>query len=75
MKHGRLAPDVERKTDCSQNGDAKRLVIEQLEKEKKLMPLRIDDKTLIYVTAEKHNEAYRQEWIEKYRKAIRISDK
>lgn len=72
MGYGRLAPDAERKTDCSKNGDTDRLVNEQLEKEKKLMPMRIDDKTLIYVTAEKHNEAYRQEWIKKYRKTINI---
>lgn len=70
MGYGRLAPDAERKTDCSQNGDADRLVNEQLEKEKKLMPMRIDDKTVIYVTAEKHNEEYRQNWIKKYRKQV-----
>lgn len=72
MGYGRLTPDAERKTDCSQNGDADRLVNEQLKKEKKLMPMRIDDKTVIYVTAEKHNETYRQEWIKKYRKTIKI---
>lgn len=68
MGHGRLAPDVGRKIDCSKNGDADRLVNEQLEKEKKLMPMRIDDKTVIYVTAEKNNEEYRKNWINKYRK-------
>lgn len=72
MGYGRLSPDAERKIDCKQNGDAERLSAAQTEKEKILMPMRIDDKTVIYVTAEKHNEAYRQEWIKKYRKTIKI---
>lgn len=66
MGYGRLAPDVERKENCSENGNKMwEKIRQQREKELDLYPLRINDKTTIYVPKEKCNDEYRQAYIEK----------
>lgn len=67
-----IPADKERKIDCTKNGDAaERLVKVQREKEKSLFPLRIDEKTTIFVGKEKCTEKYRKEWLKKYRKGVK----
>lgn len=67
-----LPPDAERKPDPSKNGDADklaRLMRKQEEKEKHLFPLRINATTVIFVSADKCNEKYKEEYLtNKYRK-------
>lgn len=67
-----LPPDAERKPDTSKNGDVDklaRLMRKQAEKEKHLFPLRINATTVIFVTADKCNEKYKEEYLtNKYRK-------
>lgn len=67
-----LPPDAERKPDPSKNGDADklaRLMRQQAKKEKHLFPLRINATTVIFVTADKCNEKYKEEYLmNKYRK-------
>lgn len=53
-------PDERKKVDTSVNGDAERLVEEHREVEKRLYPLRIDHRTVIYVTKEKCTKEYAQ---------------
>lgn len=69
---GALATIVERKFDNSKNADEDKLarvMRQQAEKEKHLFPLRINTTTVIYVTADKCNEKYREEYLtNKYRK-------
>lgn len=50
--------DRYKKVDTTVNGDAERLVEEHREVEKRLYPLRIDQRTVIYVTKDKCNEKY-----------------
>lgn len=53
-------PDRYKKVDTSINGDAERLVEEHREVEKRLYPLRIDHRTVIYVTKDKCTKEYAQ---------------
>lgn len=48
------------KVDTTVNGDAERLVEEHREIEKRLYPLRIDHRTVIYVTKDKCTKEYAQ---------------
>lgn len=50
--------DRYKKIDTTVNGDAERLVEEHREVEKRLYPLRIDQRTVIYVTKDKCNAKY-----------------
>lgn len=50
--------DRYKKIDTTVNGDAERLVEEHREIEKRLYPLRIDQRTVIYVTKNKCNAQY-----------------
>ena len=50
--------DRYKKIDTTVNGDAERLVKEHREVEKRLYPLRIDQRTVIYVTKNKCNAQY-----------------
>lgn len=68
----KLPVDKVRKFDSTKNGDALRLVEEHRDKEKHLFPLRIDEKTVIFVSEEKCTEKYRLEWMKKYRKGGKI---
>jgi hypothetical protein len=67
-----LPPDAERKPDTSKNGDVdklERLMRKQAEKGKHLFPLRINATTVIFVTEDKCNEEYKQDYLtNKYRK-------
>ena len=48
-----------KKVDLSQNGDkTSQAVAAQKNREKKLFPLRLNSKTVIYVTKDKHNPCY-----------------
>lgn len=51
-------PEDKKKVDTSVNGDAERLVEEHREVEKRLYPLRIDHRTVIYVTKDKCTKGY-----------------
>lgn len=53
-----VLPDKYKKIDTSINGDAERLVEEQRIVEKQLYPLRIDHRTIIYVSKEKCTPEY-----------------
>lgn len=57
QRHAKL-PEDKKKIDTSVNGDAERLIEERREIERHLYPLRLDHKTVIYVTKDKQNEAY-----------------
>lgn len=61
----RLKPEKERKPDIKVNGDAKELMEKQRKAEKKLFPLKINDKTTIYVPKNKCNDNYRKIYLEK----------
>lgn len=52
--------DRYKKVDTTVNGDAERLVEEHREIEKRLYPLRIDQRTVIYVTKDKCTKEYAQ---------------
>lgn len=59
LKRGKRAlPDGLKKVDTTVNGDAERLVEEHRELERKLYPLRLNSRTVIYVTKDRQNEAY-----------------
>ena len=48
-----------KKVDLSKNGDkTSQAVAAQKKREKKLFPLRLNSKTVIYVTKDKHNPYY-----------------
>lgn len=51
-------PDKYKKVDTTINGDAKMLAEKQKQVEKKLYPLRIDQRTVIYVTKDKLTPEY-----------------
>ena len=56
-----IEPSKERKIDCSKNGDKLTVLQENQRKvERKLYPLRIDSRTVIYVTKDKCNADYRE---------------
>lgn len=59
-KHKRL-PEQYKKVDTSMNGDAKHLAEKHKEIEKRLYPLRIDSRTIIYVTKDKLTPEYAEE--------------
>lgn len=66
-KHKRL-PEQCKKVDTSVNGDAEHLVEKHKDVEKKLYPLRIDKRTIIYVTKDKLTPEY----AEKKRKSMNL---
>lgn len=67
MKNGKEKPAaVERKVDTRVNGDKVLQAVEnQKKREKKLFPLRIDSRTVIYVSKNKCNSEYAQKYKEK----------
>lgn len=66
-KHKRL-PEQCKKVDTSVNGDAELLAEKHKEIEKKLYPLRIDQRTVIYVTKDKLTTEY----AEKKRESLKL---
>lgn len=66
-KHLRL-PDKYKKVDTTVNGDAELLAKKHKEVEKKLYPLRIDQRTVIYVTKDKLTPEY----AEKKRESLKL---
>ena len=56
-RHARL-PEQYKKVDTTVNGDAENLIEERKQLEKNLVPLRLSNTTVIYVTKDKQNEAY-----------------
>lgn len=56
-RHSRI-PDKYKKIDTTVNGDAENLIEERKQLEKNLVPLRLSNTTVIYVTRDKQNEAY-----------------
>lgn len=66
-KHRRL-PEQCKKVDTSVNGDAEHLAEKHKDVEKKLYPLRIDKRTIIYVTKDKLT----LEYAEKKRKSMNL---
>lgn len=68
-KHKRL-PEQYKKVDTSVNGDAGLLSEKHKEIEKKLYPLRIDKRTIIYVTKDKLTPEY----AEKKRKSMNLEN-
>lgn len=56
-RHARL-PEQYKKVDTTVNGDAEHLIEERRQLEKNLVPLRLSNTTVIYVTKDKQNEAY-----------------
>ena len=66
MGYGKLPVNVERKEDCTENGSrVQEKVKAQRKREKNLYPLRINQKTIIFVTKEKCNENYRIEYLKR----------
>lgn len=64
-----IVPEHRKKIDISKNSDSLNVdaVTEaQRKKERKLVPLHIDARTVIYVTPEHNNEEYRLRWMQKY---------
>lgn len=51
-------PKDKLKVDTTVNGDAEHLIEERKQLEKNLVPLRLSNTTVIYVTRDKQNEAY-----------------
>lgn len=51
-------PKDKLKVDTTVNGDAEHLIEERRQLEKNLVPLRLSNTTVIYVTKDKQNEAY-----------------
>ena len=68
-KHFRQ-PDKYKKVDTTINGDAEMLAERQKQVEKKLYPLRIDQRTVIYVTKDKLTPEY----AEKKRKSMKLDN-
>ena len=67
-------PVEEKKPDTSKSVEVAQVFIErQRVREQKLFPLRIDPRTVIYVSRSKCNEAYRQEYIAR-QKATQYAD-
>lgn len=58
-------PEKYKKIDTSVNGDAEFLAENHKEVEKKLYPLRIDKRTVIYVTKDKLTQEYAEEKMER----------
>lgn len=56
-RHTRL-PEQYKKVDTTVNGDAENLIEERRQLEKNLVPIRLSNTTVIYVTKDKQNEAY-----------------
>lgn len=56
-RHSRL-PEQYKKVDTTVNGDAENLIEERKQLEKNLVPLRLSNTTVIYVTKNKQNEAH-----------------
>lgn len=56
-RHSRI-PDKYKKIDTTVNGNAESLIEERRQLEKNLVPLRLSNTTVIYVTRDKQNEAY-----------------
>lgn len=54
-------PDDKKKIDTSVNGDAEQLAEQHKEVEKRLFPMRIDHRTVIYVTKDKLTSEYAEE--------------
>ena len=54
-----------KKVDISVNGDAEELSINHREVERKLRPLRINEKITILITPDKCNDDYRKLWMKK----------
>lgn len=69
-KNKRL-PEQYKKVDTSINGDAEHLAEKHKDVEKKLYPLRIDSRTIIYVTKDKLTPEY----AEKKRKSMNLERK
>lgn len=67
---GALPVGVERKPDVEKNGYGIEAAIrKQRRREKQLFPLRLNATTVLYVTADKCNEEYKQDYLKnKYRK-------
>lgn len=63
-------PDKYKKVDTSINGDAERLVEEHRKAERRLFPLRIDQRTVLYVTKDKCTPEY----AEQYKRRMNIQD-
>lgn len=62
-KRKELPPQAERKPDTKENGSKLELFIKaQTDREKKLYPLRIDSRTVIYVSKKKCNPEYAKEY-------------
>lgn len=68
-KHSRQ-PEKYKKVDTTVNGDAELLVEKHKEVEKDLYPLKIDCRTVIYVTKDKLT----QEYAEKKRKSMKLDN-
>lgn len=61
-----IMPEKCKKVDTTINGDAGTLVELHKDIEKQLYPLRINSRTVIYVTKDKCNAAYAKEYAEKH---------
>lgn len=59
-RNKQVISDRYKKVDTTVNADAERLVEEHREIEKRLYPLRIDQRTVIYVTKDKCTKEYAQ---------------
>lgn len=67
MKSMNFATRTYSKIDTSKNGESMEKHIEEHRRiEKKLFPMKINDKTTIYVTAQHNNEEYKLKWMEKH---------
>lgn len=64
-RNKRELPPEQKKVDTSVNGDAEELVRQHREVERKLCPLRIDEKTVILVPERKCTEEYRRAWLKR----------
>lgn len=64
-RNKRELPPEQKKVDISVNGDAEELVRQHREVERKLCPLRINERTVILVPDSKCNEKYRREWMKR----------
>lgn len=73
-----IVPEHRKKIDISKNSDSLNVdaVTEaQRKKERKLVPLHIDARTVIYVTPEHNNEEYRLRWMQKYGYGVKLKEK
>lgn len=64
---------MSKKIDLSENGNAKELSLKHREVERKLCPLRIDERTVLMVPREKCNEEYRREWMRRNREYLLLN--